>query len=420
MRVLWFTNTPCGAVSYLKQNQGSGGWLVSLEKLVNQNCELHISFYHHVKVDSFENQNTHYHPIFIHQNPLQKILNLLRKRFLNTNNTSYLKHVIDKVQPDIIHIHGSENDFAKISDITSIPIILSIQGVASAVYANFNGGFSLEQLKSVKNRNILYHLFGIGFFEKMNLDLYERTLIENLYLGKIKYFFGRTHWDYQLSRVFSPKAEYFKLNEVLRTSFYECNPKLNYELNGTLKLFSICSNTPNKGFDVVVGCLQQLNKLGVNFEWQLAGLNATDEIVKLSLQKFGIDKIPTQLKFIGFCSEDNLQMELLNSDIFVFTSYIENSPNSLSEAMILGLPCVATNVGGVSSMICNNQSGLLFSAGDYYMLTGCILSLIESIELREKFGLEGRLSALKFHDKEMIHEQLFSSYNRILKKYNHV
>ncbi len=416
MRILWFTNTPCGAIGYLNQSHASGGWMLSLEKLVNQSCELHVAFYHHQKMDSFFYQNTWYHPIFIPQNTFQRLVKLLKKKFLSIKSVEYLIDVIDNVQPNLIHIHGSENDFVRVIDRTNIPVVLSIQGIASSVYAAFNGGFSSEVLKKVKNRNILYHLFGIGFFEKMNIDLYERSLIENQYLSEIKYFFGRTHWDFSVSRVFAPNSEYFKLNEVLRDSFYEVNPKSNYDIGDTLKLFSICSNTPNKGLDVIIGCVNQLNKLGIRHEWKLAGLSKNDEIVLLSLNKFGIQKLPDSLKFIGFCDEQSLQSEIVDADIFVFTSYIENSPNSLSEAMILGLPCVASNVGGVASMISQNHSGLLFAAGDYFMLTGSILSLLESQKLRNNIGTQARLSALKFHDKDMIIEQLFSSYKQILNR----
>ena len=51
---------------------------------------------------------------------------------------------------------------------------------------------------------------------------------------------------------------------------------------------------------------------------------------------------------------------MLKSDIFVSASHIENSPNNVAEAMILGMPCIATFAGGTSSYIEDNKNGILY------------------------------------------------------------
>lgn len=76
------------------------------------------------------------------------------------------------------------------------------------------------------------------------------------------------------------------------------------------------------------------------------------------------------IEFLGILSEDELKNTLLSSDIYVHTAYIDNSPNALCEAMILGLPCIASYVGGISSLMKNGESGILVPVNEPYYLAG--------------------------------------------------
>ena len=67
MKILWFTNTPCGAAEKLQpNNMFGGGWLVSLEKelVKEKSIELHVSFYWHENIESFDYNGVYYHPVY--------------------------------------------------------------------------------------------------------------------------------------------------------------------------------------------------------------------------------------------------------------------------------------------------------------------------------------------------------------------
>ena len=55
-----------------------------------------------------------------------------------------------------------------------------------------------------------------------------------------------------------------------------------------------------------------------------------------------------KIEFLGRLSAEGMKQAYLDANVFVMPSTIENSPNSLGEAMLLGVPCVAADVGGVA------------------------------------------------------------------------
>lgn len=105
---------------------------------------------------------------------------------------------------------------------------------------------------------------------------------------------------------------------------------------------------------------------------------------------------------------------LLHSTVYVQPSYIENCPNSVAEAQIHGVPVVATNVGGTSSMVTHGKDGFLFPATDPYMAAYSIKYLIDNEKINVEIGRHACYTALLRHDKIKIIEQLLNTYKDIL------
>ena len=76
--------------------------------------------------------------------------------------------------------------------------------------------------------------------------------------------------------------------------------------------------------------------------------------------------------------------ELLHSTVYVHPSYIDNSPNSVCEAQILGCTCISTDVGGTSSIVEEGKTGFLVPSNDPYKLA----SLVESLYHNEKLNIQ--------------------------------
>ncbi len=96
------------------------------------------------------------------------------------------------------------------------------------------------------------------------------------------------------------------------------------------------------------------------------------------------------VRFPGFLGPDEKSREFSEADIFLNTNKIDNMPVALIEARAMGVPIVATNVGGVPDMIVNGEDGLLVPDGDVQAMANAVISLLKNAELAERISKNGR------------------------------
>jgi len=144
----------------------------------------------------------------------------------------------------------------------------------------------------------------------------------------------------------------------------------------------------------------------------------TEEIIKIIKKKFKKEINFINIEFLGKLTADDLVKQLCNSNFYVHPSYIENSPNSICEAMALGMPIIASNVGGVSTMIEDEVEGILVQEGEPTRLAGAIVSLTNDYE-KAKHNLVAiaRIKALKRHERMTYWKNLQNIYETIINEY---
>lgn len=163
--------------------------------------------------------------------------------------------------------------------------------------------------------------------------------------------------------------------------------------------------------DLILKTAQILkDELNYEFEWKIYG-NVTFNFVE---HVVGIEHKDVNIIQCGVATPQELKNVILNSTVYVHPSYIDNSPNSLCEAQILGCPVVATNVGGVSSLIENERTGYLVPANDPYQLAFIIKELYTDVKKNRILGDAAKEVALKRHDKSKIVNNLISIYHQII------
>lgn len=413
MKVLWFSNTPANADEYFNSElKGSGGWLKSTDQLLQTKVDLHIAFYHDNN-ESFKYKGTTYIPIRSNRNIYTRILNRISRDVPNKNDLSKYLEIISQVNPDIIHIHGTENLFASILLHTNIPVVISIQGIITAIFYMYCAGFEKKYLHAVKRSAISLKDFVFPWSFNVEFRQFEKLHkleVENLKIARN--IMGRTAWDRQLTRILAPNSFYYHEDRILRASFYE--HKWKPHVRDKIIIHTTNGNAFYKGFETLCMALNELNRISFNCEWRVAGINPNDLIVKITKQKLKNRYPQKGLILLGSINEKVLIENLLNSDMYVMTSHIENNANNLCEAMMLGMPCVSTFVGGMGSLINDKENGILIQNGDSLAMAGAILELINNKEEALKLGENARNVALIRHDKEKIINDITKAYDDII------
>ncbi|MDR0407018.1 MAG: glycosyltransferase family 4 protein [Holosporales bacterium] len=94
----------------------------------------------------------------------------------------------------------------------------------------------------------------------------------------------------------------------------------------------------------------------------------------------------------------NVQEVLLQVDLFVFPSRYEGFPNALCEAMAVGLPIIASNCSGNTTVVQDGVDGLLFPIGDVQTLTQKMEFLIENFDERQRLSQNARYLPERFSE----------------------
>lgn len=232
---------------------------------------------------------------------------------------------------------------------------------------------------------------------------------------RVEFVMGRTDWDYQVSQLLAPQSKYFHVDEVLREPFYKNAGKWRWSDTHELKIISTLSDTVYKGLDTILKTAQLIKtQCNISFKWIIVGLSPQTPIVGFFEKKSHIISKSVNVEYIGVLDANQLCHQLLSSHVYVHPSYIDNSPNSVCEAQLLGMPVIGTFVGGIPSLINNFENGILVPANAPYELAYLLKKLYLEKELAKKLGHEAYNTASKRHNKENILFDVMNVYKKIL------
>lgn len=405
MRVLWFSPTPSLYTSKRWGHHG-GGWISALQNIVQEvdNLELGVAFEYQEESEIQVIDDVSYYPI--------KVKKSIKLKLSGKDNSDILiaksLQIIEDFKPDIIQLFGSEKWYGLLVNYTKVPIVIHMQGSLPSHYdARYPAGMSAWNKIMSSKTTFMQKLmaFRIDQTFKKNARREEQILKAN------HNFMGRTHWDKSIVQFFNPNANYFVCQEALRESFINSEAKWQYKDGAKLKLISVISGPVYKGVDVVLKTARLLKEhTNLDFEWTICGLSNIDFFE----DTYNIKAETVHVKPLGIIPQEELKAHLLEASLYVHPSYIENSPNSVCEAQILGLPIIATNVGGLSTLIHDKETGFLVPANDTVKLAHIIKENWNNKKSLEKISQAGIERARQRHNPDKIKEDLMSIYNTIL------
>jgi len=416
MRILWITNTifpaPSKAMGLIPPV--FGGWMYGLAKQIanENNIQLAVaSCYSGKKIRKDIIEDITYYAIpFKYHNRYPKELE------------PYWKSICEEFKPDIIHIHGTEYPRAlacmKIYPVSKY--IVSIQGMTGPYSLYVTGGISLmEQWKNITFRDILR--VDTMFLTQTRWE--KRGELEKEYYKHADIIIGRTSWDYARSKAINKACNYMFCNESLRNEFY-ISDKWKYGACTKHSIFLSQAGTPIKGLHKVLEAIRLIKDEFPDLIIRIGGNNIiankslNDRIrmggygkyIKSFLRKYNLFDY---VKFLGPLEAEAMIREYQNAHVFICPSSIENSPNSVGEAQIIGTPVIASYVGGSPDMVTHKQTGLHYRFEEVEMLANYIREVFTNHELTAHLSQNAIVAAEKRHDRVINLNRLIEIYNSI-------
>lgn len=427
MRILWLCNNCIPAVAQKRGIEigNKEGWLAGISERVlsekSQEIDFGVCFPVAVQSEEF---SEHYPGIWAYG----FYENRNHPEVYDASLEDKMKVILEDFKPDIVHIFGTEypHTLAMVKAFGKPEqILIGIQGLCSLYAKGYLEGIPEEIAKKATFRDWLKK----DDLIRQQKKFVRRGEYEIEALKGCANITGRTKWDKTAANTFQPNAEYYPMNETLRSNFYGFN--WNYETCKKHSIFVSQGDYPIKGFHYMLRALPLIRKVYPDVTVTVAGNDIIgfhnikksiliSEYGKYLKQLIHENDLSDIVTFCGSLSADKMKEQFLKSHVFVLCSVLENSPNALGEAMLLGMPCVASLVGGVGSMISENE-GYCYMGSNPEKLADSVIRAFEQTDLamgRTQREKEAQIRASKTHDAQTNYNRLMEIYEEIYRR-NH-
>lgn len=406
MRILWLTNIEVSVISEYRRSEKSniGGWLNSVSALLIE-AGNEICFLYPAKE--------------INEGQFGKVF----YRSFKDYDVEVFEKTLDEIKPDCIHIWGTEYEYSlslieacknkKLIDCT----VVSIQGlVFFCGYYHYISGIP----EKVVNRNTIRDLLKRTNVCKERKNFVKRGDAERRAFSMAKNVIGRTHWDYMCVKSYNPEINYYHCNETLREAFYHARWDIN--MCNRYQIFMSQGQYPIKGLHMALEAVRLLKMKYVDvklyvicdnvFEHPWYRISSYHKYIKNLIENYNIK---SNVVFLPPQTEEQMVKLYLSSRVFINPSSVENSSNSIGEAMLVGCPCVVSDVGGTKSLLKDGVEGYLYPYNEPYTLASYISKLFESDNEALELSAASIKRAKITHNKEQNYERLVGIYEKLVR-----
>ncbi len=330
--------------------------------------------------------------------------------------------LLEEEKPDLIQVWGTEftHGLCALRLAKNTPSVIYIQGYVGSIAKYYRAGIDYRTLKRtvtfrdfVKRDSILQQqkkFYKQAEKESEMLSLAGRIISEN------------TWCDVNLKAVVPDLKVYncpLSINKVF--SNYR------WEINQTEKFSVICtaSGYTIKGLHILLSAVALLKREYPEIKLYVPGVpQVSDKSFKSILRKNGYTKyieklikkldLSQNIVWLGNMTQENLAQEYTKRRVFVMPSAIENHSSSLKEAMIVGMPCIATYVGGIPEYVNHGENGLLYRFEEYAVLAEYIRNIFEDDELSKRLSENARKDIINLHSGNTLFDRIVGIYKEIL------
>lgn len=343
----------------------------------------------------------------------------------NENKKSNIRawqKLIEEEKPDLIQVWGTEftHGLCALRLAKNIPSVIYIQGYVGSIARYYQAGIPYNELKRtltfrdvVRRDSILRQqkkFFKQSIKEAEMLKLAGRIISEN-------------NWCNANLKAVVPDLKVYNCPLSVNKVFFDYR----WDIDKTEKFSVICtaSGYTIKGLHILLNAIVLLKRKYPDIKLYVPGTpQVSDGSLKGFIRKNGYTKyiekmikrfnLSENIVWLGTLSQEELAKEYTKRRVFVMPSAIENHSSSLKEAMIVGMPCISSYVGGISEYVTHGENGLLYRFEEYAVLADYVSKLFEDDALCNKLSTEARTSIAKLHDGEDLLERITKIYSEIV------
>ena len=445
MKVLWLCNVMMPMIAEQLQLEASNkeGWLsglatVALQRKSENGIELGIAFPAPAKLPA-DGRETFGKSITVQGATLNCYgfrEDVTRPEVYDEGLEKRMQEILEAFQPDIVHCFGTEYPHT-LAMCRCVPdksrLLVGVQGLCTLIADAYFADLPDKVIHSATLRDVIRQDSLVQqkekFVKRGTMELEALKLAGNIA--------GRTEWDRVNTQKWNPNARDYILNETLRQNFYgtawdgeKCVPH---------SIFVSQGDYPIKGLHYMLEAMPEILKKYPDARVFVAGNSLVGYGTlkeKLKISAYGKylrrliceNRLQDKVVFPGRLNAEQMKEQYLRSSVFVCCSSVENSPNSLGEAMLLGMPCVSADVGGIPSIFTGGEDGILYRGhvkgkdsnntcnfeNISKNLADSVIEIWENMEKTKQYCKNARNHAEKTHDRERNYKQMTEIYAKIL------
>lgn len=334
-----------------------------------------------------------------------------------------LSRLIKYADPDIVHVFGTEFGHAHTAISLCVAedrqFVVSIQGLLSVYAQHYSTGLPVSVLFKFTFRDLI---------KRENIYRQQRSLrargsqeIDSIV--KTRHAIGRTSWDEACVLQINPQITYHKCNEILRHEFY--GPRWRLDTCERFTIFVSQGYYPIKGLHLMMEAMPLILQRFPKSRLFVGGWpSVVDETLRSRIRASSYSvyirqlirrhRLEDKVVFTGLLNAREMRDQLMRAHAFALPSTIENSPNSLGEAMLLGVPSVASRVGGVPDLLEDGHEGYTYQVDAPYMLAHYICKIFEDDERASRISAAASSRARLTHNANRNTQVLEQIYANIL------
>lgn len=271
---------------------------------------------------SFERGGVRFHVI--------KSVGGLRAPSFFWHDTFLLRRVLRGIRPDLVHAWGTERGAGLVAQRLGYPSVVTIQGLLT------------------------------WYKELIPLHAYDRftVMIENHCLRRARVVTTESVFAVKFLRERYPQLDVRQAEHAPNRLFHEVRRR---PVLSPVRLLSVGTFGHRKGSDVL---LRALDRLVPEIDFELVVVGSPDPQWMAPLKAELSPRLWERIRFKSGLPPAAVAAELAETTLAVLPTRADTSPNAVKEAVVAGVPVVATRIGGIVDYVVPGANGVLCDAGD--------------------------------------------------------